>query len=97
MLENDIGLGNRSNPNSLTPTMGAPLDGATSHTTSTSTWRARQFAGSQLASSSDYMQQSRKNFVSYKAFLSSYWGYFPQSATRKLGENSGIMHSELSL
>ena len=34
----------------------------------------------------DYMQQPRRNFVSYGVFLTSYWDYLPRALTQTLGE-----------
>lgn len=72
MLENDFGLSNHGDE--LTP-MSPVVPGKT-----------RQRLGSGITSSSDYMQQSRNNFVSYGAFLSSYWDHLPQTLTRALGK-----------
>jgi len=35
---------------------------------------------------SNYMQQSRKNFISYSVFLASYWDRLPQHLTQALGK-----------
>ena len=72
MLENDFGFSNHSDE--WTP-MNPTAPGKT-----------RQRLGSGIKSSSDYMQQSRNNFVSYGVFLSSYWDRFPQALTRALGK-----------
>ena len=61
-------------------------DEATSPTSPTSPRMSRLRAGSGSISSSDYMQQSRRNFVSYGKFLVSHWDHFPQTLTRALGE-----------
>ena len=44
-------------------------------------------------SSSDYMQQFRKGFVSYGEFLTSYWVHLPQTITRSLGEGTQLVIS----
>jgi len=63
------------------------LDEAASSISPTSHRKSRLRAGSGIAmSSSDYMQQSRRNFVSYGVFLASYWDHLPQTLTRALGE-----------
>ena len=49
-------------------------------------WESRLRAESAIGSSSDYMQQFRRNFVSYGVFLTSYWDHLPQTFTRVLGE-----------
>lgn len=35
--------------------------------------------------SNDYMQQRRRSFVSYAAFLEAYWSHFPRQWTKGLG------------
>jgi hypothetical protein len=84
MLENDLGLGDRSHVSSNIP----KRRGGTS-------WKAVQLEGSGIASLSDYMQQSRENFVSYGVFLSSYWENLPQSITRRLGENLWVIYEHV--
>ena len=85
MLENDIpgGAGSVTGPKRH-----ALKHGAVSSRSQTSSWKTSKLAESQIASSSDYMQQSRENFVSYKVFVSSYWSHLPQVFTRRLGEKA---------
>jgi len=85
MLQNNIGRGN-DNDGFIVPKTHVPEDEATSPTSPTSPWKSRLRAGSRSTSSSDYMQQSRRNFVSYGEFLTSYWDHLPQTFTRVLGE-----------
>lgn len=85
MLQNDIGRGN-DNDGFIIPKTPVFDDEATSPTSPTSPWKLRHRAGSRSMSSSDYMQQSRKNFVSYGEFLTSYWDHLPQTFTRLLGK-----------
>ena len=85
MLQNDIGQDN-DNDGFIIPKMHVLGDEATSPTGSTSRWKSRLHAGSGITSSSDYMQQFRRNFVSYGVFLASYWDHLPQTFTRALGE-----------
>jgi len=85
MLENDIRPGNRDNK-FIIPETHIHGDDATSPTSPTSPRMSRLRAGSGTLSSSDYMQQSRKNFVSYGVFLASYWDHLPQTLTRAIGE-----------
>lgn len=82
MLQNDIRRNNH-NDGFVIPKI---HDEATSPTSTTLPQRSRLLAGSQVGSSSDYMQQSRKNFVSYGVFLADYWDHLPQTLTRGLGE-----------
>jgi hypothetical protein len=62
------------------------LDEATSPMSPTPPRKSTLRAGSGVLSSSDYMQQFRRNFVSYGAFLASYWDHLPQTLTRGIGE-----------
>ena len=84
-LQNDFIQGDR-NDGFIVPKTDAPGDEATSPTTPTSPRMSRLRAGSGNISSSDYMQQSRRNFVSYGVFLTSYWDHLPQTLTQALGE-----------
>lgn len=90
MLENDIGLVGTSSTNPTIPTN----RGTTSYAGLTLSSKTTQLAGSRTASSSDYMQQSRTNFVSYGVFLVSYWDHLPQVTTRGLGEKPYIMREQ---
>ena len=94
MLQNDIRQGNYSN-GFIMPETHVLGDEATSPTSPTSPRMSRLRAGSGTLSSSDYMQQSRKNFVSYSAFLASYWDRFPQTLTRVLGKKRWLIHELL--
>ena len=85
MLQNDIMQGNH-NDSFIIPKTHVIEDEATSPTTPTSPRMSRPHAGSGIMSSSDYIQQSRRNFVSYGVFLTSYWDHLPQTLTRSLGE-----------
>ena len=85
MLQKDIRRGNH-NGSFTVPRTYVLEDEATSPTSPTSPRKSRLRAGSENTSSSDYMQQSRTNFVSYGVFLASYWDRFPQTFTRVLGE-----------
>ena len=89
MLQNDIGQGN-DNDGFIIPTAHVP-DEAVSPTSPTSPRKSRLRAGSWSASSSDYMQQFRRGFVSYGEFLTSYWDHLPQTFTRALGEKRWLM------
>jgi len=95
MLQNDIGRGN-NNDGFIIPKTHIHGDETTSPTSPTSPWKSRLRAVSLSASSSDYMQQFRSNFVSYGEFLVSYWDHLPQTITRGLGENRCFMHDPLS-
>ena len=86
MLQNDIKRGNQ-NDGFVIPGTYVPGDEAKSPTSPTSPRKSRLRAGSRTTSSSDYMQQIRRNFVSYGEFLASYWDHLPQTLTRALGEN----------
>lgn len=85
MLQNDVRRGN-DNDGFIVPKMHVTEDEATSPTSPTSPWKPRLRAGSVGTSSSDYMQQLRRNFVSYGEFLASYWDHLPQTFTRVLGK-----------
>ena len=92
MLQNDIGQGNPYDGFNI-PVPTRALGGEPSSPTSpTSFRRSRQRAGSDVLSSSDYMQQSRRNFVSYQVFLASYWDHLPQTLTRLLGEKRWLTY-----
>jgi len=96
MLENDAGQGNRHD-NFVIPRAHVHGDEGTSPTSSALTRKSRLHAGSGSGniSSSDYMQQSRRNFVSYGEFLASYWDHLPQALTRGLGERRWLIHDML--
>jgi len=85
MLQNDIRRDN-DNDGFIIPKGHVFDDEAVSPTSPTSPWKSRLRAGSGSMSSSDYMQQFRRNFVSYGEFLTSYWDHLPQTFTRVLGE-----------
>jgi len=89
MLQNDIGQDN-DNDGFIIPKAHAPGDEVTSPTSPTSPWKSRLRAVSRSGSSSDYMQQFRKSFVSYGEFLVSYWDHLPQTFTRGLGEEQQL-------
>jgi hypothetical protein len=90
MLQNDIGQGN-DNDGLIIPKTHVLGDEAASPTSPTSPRKSRLRAGSEIASPSDYMQQFRRNFVSYGVFLASYWDHLPQTYTRTLGEERRLM------
>ena len=94
MLQNDIRQGSH-NDGFIIPESHVLEDEATSPTSPTSPRMSRLRAGSGILSSSDYMQQSRRNFVSYNVFLASYWDRLPQTLTRVLGEKRWLMHDLL--
>jgi len=94
MLQNDTEQGNRSG-GFIIPGTQTFEDEAVSPTSPTSPWRSRLRSGSENTSSSDYMQQFRRNFVSYGAFLASYWDHLPQTFTRVLGEKQWLMRDPL--
>jgi len=94
MLQNDNEQGNHGS-GFIIPETHTFEDEAISPTSPTSPWRSRLRAGSENTSSSDYMQQSRRNFVSYGAFLASYWDHLPQTFTRVLGEKQRLMRDPL--
>ena len=86
MIQNDIRQGN-NNDGFVIPKTHVNGDEVASPTSPTSRWKSRVRAVSLSASSSDYMQQLRQNFVSYGVFLVSYWDHLPQTFTRGLGED----------
>ena len=98
MLQNDI---RSSNHNSfihndfITPETHDFEEEATSPTSPTFSQKSRLRSGPEVSSSSDYMQQSRRNFVSYGIFLSSYWDHLPQTFTRVLGKKWLLIHGSL--
>ena len=94
MIQNDVMQGNHNDGSILLEThvLG---DEATSPTTPASPRMSRLRAGSGSISSSDYMQQSRRNFVSYGVFLTSYWDHLPQTLTKALGEKRRQMDDPL--
>jgi len=94
MLQNDIGRGNR-NDGFIIPETHVHGDEATSPTSPTFPRKSRLRAGSGTTSSSDYMQQFRRNFVSYGEFLASYWDHLPQALTRGLGERRWLIRGVL--
>lgn len=94
MLQNDISQGN-DNDGFVIPKMHAIDDEATSPTSPVSPWKSRQRGESVGTSSCDYMQKSRRNFVSYGEFLTSYWDHLPQTLTRLLGEQQWFIHDPL--
>ena len=85
MLQNDIGQGDYDD-GLVVPKTHILGNEETSPTNPNSSWRSGLRAGSGIASSSDYMQQLRRNFVSYGVFWASYWDHLPQTLTRSLGE-----------
>ena len=89
MLQNDIGRDN-DNDGFIIPRTHALGDEVTHPTSPTAPWKSRLRAVSQGGSSSDYMQQFRKSFVSYGEFLVSYWDHLPQNFTRGLGEEQRL-------
>ena len=86
MLENDIRRDDQGD-GLITPKTHVLGDEVTSSTSATSPWKSRLRTESGMMSSSDYMQQFRRHFVSYGAFLASYWDHLPQTFTQVLGEN----------
>lgn len=91
MLQNDIRRGN-DNDGFIIPKMHVNEDDAASPTSPVFPWKSRLRGGSVGTSSSDYMQQSRRNFVSYGEFLASYWDHLPQTFTRVLGEEQCLSY-----
>ena len=85
MLQNDIRQCN-NNDGFIIPKTHVLGDEETCSTSPTSPRKSRLRAGSGSVSSSDYMQQSRRGFVSYGEFLAAYWDHLPQTLTRALGE-----------
>ena len=82
MLQNDIGQGDH-NDGFIIPVLG---DEVTSPTSPTSPRKSRLRAESRSISASDYAQEFRRTFVSYREFLASYWDHLPQTLNRALGE-----------
>ena len=91
MLQNDMIQGYH-NDGSIIPKAHSLEDGAASPATPASPQSSGLRAGSEILSSSDYMQQPRTSFVSYSVFLASYWDHFPQTLTRGLGEKQRFMY-----
>jgi len=85
MIQNDIVQGNHDD-SFILPKIHVLGDEATSPMIPTSPQISGLCAGSGSISSSDYMQQSRRNFVSYGVFLTSYWDHLPQTLIRALGK-----------
>ena len=85
MLQGDIRQCN-NNDGFIVPKAHVLGDEATSPTSLTLPRKSRLHAGSGSVSSSDYMQQSRRGFVSYGEFLAGYWDHLPQTLTRAPGE-----------
>jgi hypothetical protein len=85
MLQNDV-RGDNDNDGFIFPKIHVLGDEATSSASPASHWKSRMHPGSGITSSSDPMQQHRRNFVSYGVFLASYWDHLPQTFTRALGE-----------
>ena len=90
MLQNDIERVTR-NDGSIIPKRHVLGDEATSPTTPAFPQKSRLQAGSGILSSFDHMQESRRNFVSYNVFLTSYWDHLPQTLTRVLGEKRRVI------
>ena len=87
MLQNDIKDENDNNLFVVPKTLHAE-DTNFSPGSPKSPLKYRFRAGSGSGSSSDYMQQFRRSFVSYAEFLTSYWAHLPQTSTRSLGEDT---------
>ena len=94
MLEKCFWRGNH-NDAPFIPRAHAPGDEATSPTSPTPPWKSKLSSGSGIASSSDYMQQYRRKFVSYGEFLASYWDHLPQTFTRALGRKQQLIYGLL--
>ena len=94
MLQNDIRRLDRGNHDDglIVPNLHILGDEVTFPTSPTLPWKSRLRAESVIGSSSDYMQQFRRNFVSYGLFLTSYWDHLPQAFTRALGEKRQLIH-----
>ena len=90
MVQNDLQQDDRDD-GFIVPGGHAVADEAMSPTSPTPLRKSRLRARSENTSSSDYMQQFRRNFVSYGAFLASYWDHLPQSLTRALGEKRWLI------
>ena len=91
MLQNDIRQGS-DNDGFIIPKMDVNEDDTTSPSSPVFPWKSRLRGGSVGTSSSDYMQQFRRNFVSYGEFLSSYWDHLPQTFTRVLGREQWLAY-----
>jgi hypothetical protein len=91
MLQNDIRGGN-DNDGFIIPKTHAKEDEEMSPTSPAFPWKPQLRGGSGGTSSSDYMQQARRNFVSYGEFLTSYWDHLPQTFTRVLGEKRWLIY-----
>lgn len=94
MLQKDVGRGDRDD-GLIIPKMHVPGDDMTSPTSPTSPWKSGLNTGPGSTSSSDYMQKTRRDFVSYGEFLASYWGRFSQDLTRGLGKQQRPTHDAL--
>lgn len=94
MLQNDIGEGN-VNDGFVVPKTPAAEDVMNSPESPLSPVKSRFRAGSRSVLSSDYMRQSRQNFVSYDEFLASYWAHLPQTYTRVLGKGTSFTFSPI--
>ena len=94
MLQSDIRRGNQ-NDGFIVPGTYVPGEEPASPTSPTLPRKSRLRAGSSSVSSSDYMQQFRRNFVSYGEFLASYWDHLPQTFTRVLGEKRWFIRGPL--
>ena len=89
MLQNDARRGN-DNDGFVIPKVQVLEDEAVTPASPVLSLRPRLRTGPGSTSSSDYMQQFRRNFVSYGEFLASYWDHLPQTFTRVLGESGGL-------
>jgi len=94
MLQNDIGRGNH-NDGFIIPKTHVAGEEVVSPTSPNLPRKSRLRAGSRNTSSSDYMQQFRRNFVSYGEFLASYWDHLPQTLNQALGEKDWLMYGLL--
>ncbi|KAF9647525.1 hypothetical protein BDM02DRAFT_3187952 [Thelephora ganbajun] len=96
MLENDIKGGN-DNYCFVVPKTPVIEDMTVSPRSPTSPTKSRFRERSRSILSSDYIQQFRRNFVSYGEFRASYWAHLPQTFTRVLdpalvfGEIMGVI------
>ena len=85
MIQNDLEPDSRDD-GLIVPHGHAVADELMSPTSSTLLRESRLRTGFENTSSSDYMQQFRRNSVSYGVFLASYWDHLPQKITRVSGE-----------
>ena len=85
MIQNDLEPDSRDD-GLIVPDGHTVADEPMSPTSPTPLRKSRLRTGFENTSSSDYTQQFRRNFVSYGAFLASYWDHLPQNFTRVLGE-----------